>query len=57
VLVNVAPSWSSLPADVRAHLIRHPALDGAPEGPLLPRFDGEPRDLPLSRDAPAEFGI
>jgi hypothetical protein len=57
LIVNFAPSWRTLPADVRAHLIRHPALPGDGEdAPLLPHFDGTPRDLPLNRVAPAHFG-
>ena len=65
LLLTFAPSWRRLPADIRAHLIRHPAQPTAPEQPpatswhsrLLPRFDGAPRDLPLSRVAPSRFAI
>lgn len=66
VILNFAPSWRALPDDVRAHLIRHPALPGlgemTPPWPswettLLPRYDGIPRDLSLKRCAPAEFQI
>jgi hypothetical protein len=65
LILNFAPAWRFLPSDVRAHLIRHPALPGAgeaggrpryPRG-LLPDFAGEPRDLPLSRVPPASFAI
>jgi hypothetical protein len=65
LILNFAPAWRFLPSDVRAHLIRHPALPGAgeargrpryPRG-LLPDFAGEPRDLPLSRVPPALFAI
>jgi ectoine hydroxylase-related dioxygenase (phytanoyl-CoA dioxygenase family) len=66
VILNFTPSWRGLPDDVRAHLIRHPALPGlgemTPPSPswestLLPRYDGIPRDLPLKRCAPAEFQV
>jgi ectoine hydroxylase-related dioxygenase (phytanoyl-CoA dioxygenase family) len=53
LIVNFTPSWKSLPDDIRAHLIRQPALPTAEEtDDLLPRFEGTPRDLPLSREAP-----
>jgi hypothetical protein len=52
LILNFAPSWSSLPDDIRAHLIRHPALPREPDDELLPRYDGRPRDLPLNRLAP-----
>lgn len=62
VLLSFTPNWSQLPADVRAHLVSHPALPGAdkprPRGPLaelLPLFDGPRRDLTLNRNAPAIF--
>jgi hypothetical protein len=65
VLLNFTPSWRDLPADIRAHLIRHPALPGPGEqaagdprlAEMLPEFDGEPRDLPLSRVAPPSFAM
>jgi len=56
LIVNFAPSWRTLPEDIRAHLIRHPALPSDGEArQLLPHFDGEPRDLPLNRVAPSGF--
>ena len=62
VLLSFTPHWSELPADIRGHLISHPALPGDHEprpatelGALLPSFDGPRRDLPLSRNAPAVF--
>jgi ectoine hydroxylase-related dioxygenase (phytanoyl-CoA dioxygenase family) len=63
LLLSFAPSWRSLPTDVRAHLIRHPSLPSGAERPdplswpvkLLPKFGGRPRDLHLNRAAPAEF--
>jgi hypothetical protein len=65
VLLTFTPSWSDLPADVRAHLIQHLALprpdEPIPHGgwhaELLPRFDGTRADLALSREAPAQFAI
>jgi hypothetical protein len=65
LILNFAPAWGSLPMDVRAHLIRHPALPGCGEADvrpryprcLLPDFAGEPRDLPLSRVPPPSFAI
>lgn len=65
LILNFAPAWQCLPAEVRAHLIRHPALPGAGEADaqpryhrgLLPDFAGEPCDLPLSRVPPASFAI
>ena len=58
LIVNFTPSWNTLPDDIRAHLIRHPALPAAgaaTRGALLPHFDGTPRDLPLNRVAPSNF--
>ena len=55
VILNFAPAWASLPADIRGHLISHHALPTADEdpagsvlAPLLPRFDGPRRDLTLN---------
>jgi len=53
VILNFAPSWSSLPDDIRAHLIRHPSLPRGGVDDLLPEYHGQPRDLPLNRVAPA----
>jgi hypothetical protein len=61
ILLSFAPSWSSLPEDIRAHLISHPALPTQGEtppramAPLLPCFGGTRRDLRLNRNAPFEF--
>jgi hypothetical protein len=62
VLVSFTPNWSELPADLRGHLIRHPALPtgdeprpATPLRTLLPSFDGARLDLPLSRNAPPIF--
>jgi ectoine hydroxylase-related dioxygenase (phytanoyl-CoA dioxygenase family) len=63
VLLSFTPSWRRLPKDVRAHLIRHPALPRPTEraalggwpSELLPAYDGDAGDLPLNRTAPAAF--
>lgn len=62
LILNFAPSWRDLPDDVRAHLIRGPGLPTTDErtsarrlAGLLPTYDGTPRDLPLTRDAPTTF--
>jgi phytanoyl-CoA dioxygenase PhyH len=65
VLLSFAPAWQDLPAELRAHLIRHPALPGegghGVEGSAsawpLPSFGGTPRDLALNRDAPRRFDL
>jgi hypothetical protein len=62
VLLNFAPNWSDLPEDLRGHLVRHSALPSEDEpGPygtlagILPTFDGRRCDVPLERNAPADF--
>jgi Phytanoyl-CoA dioxygenase (PhyH) len=62
VLLSFTPHWHELPADIRGHLISHPALPADHEtrpatasGTLLPSFEGPRRDLPLSRNAPPAF--
>ena len=64
VLLSFAPSWSALPAELKAHLIQHPALPSEGEqatarssfmAPVLPQFDGCRADLPLNVTGPAEF--
>ncbi|MDQ3858819.1 MAG: phytanoyl-CoA dioxygenase family protein [Actinomycetota bacterium] len=63
LILNFAPSWRQLPADIRAHLIRHPAQPterekaGGAMLTLLPHFSGPRRDLSLSREAPYHFLI
>jgi ectoine hydroxylase-related dioxygenase (phytanoyl-CoA dioxygenase family) len=64
VLLSFAPNWSYLPEDLRSHLIQHPALPQRGEDTLtatttylLPSFDGPRCDLPLNRNAPAQFDI
>jgi Phytanoyl-CoA dioxygenase (PhyH) len=62
VLLSLTPDWGGLPADIRAHLIQHPALPGdrevGPKGEIvarLPSFSGPHRDLALNRSAPVSF--
>jgi hypothetical protein len=61
LILNFAPSWRALPAEIRAHLIAGSALPArsasvpASLTDVLPTFAGEQRDLVLSRDAPACF--
>ena len=65
LVFNFAPEWSALPRELKAHLIRHPALPSAEERDrapswlreVLPTFAGTPRDLDLQRDAPVAFAI
>jgi Phytanoyl-CoA dioxygenase (PhyH) len=65
IILNFTPSWHDLPADIKGHLISHPALLSADEFPaalsweseLLPEFFGIRRDLPVNRMAPHEFQI
>jgi hypothetical protein len=65
IVLNYAPSWEVLPAELKGHLIQHTALPGVDERPpaghpalpLLPAYDGVRRDLALNRNAPARFHI
>jgi len=65
LLFSFTPGWRGLPADVRAHLRRHPALPSRSDSgarsvawaSLLPDFEGELADLPVNRRAPASFAI
>ena len=64
LLLTFAPSWSALPAEIKAHLIRHPALPQGEDATklswaseLLPTYAGLRRDLPLNRAAPRVFSI
>ena len=65
IILNFTPAWRDLPSDIRGPLISHPALPAAEEYPalmswasdILPRFLGEPRDLPVIRMAPHGFKI
>ncbi|ARQ00064.1 phytanoyl-CoA dioxygenase family protein [Pseudorhodoplanes sinuspersici] len=64
ILLSFVPAWRDLPAEIRAHMIAHPALPDAGESgarrgcayaDLLPQFDGEPASLPVNRLPPADF--
>ncbi|HJR72025.1 MAG TPA: phytanoyl-CoA dioxygenase family protein [Luteimonas sp.] len=60
ILLNFAPHWSDLPAELRSHLIQHPALPGRHERASatvrwLPSFSGKRRSLRLVRDVPVDF--
>ncbi|HEX2065700.1 MAG TPA: phytanoyl-CoA dioxygenase family protein, partial [Candidatus Thermoplasmatota archaeon] len=60
LVANFAPSWTTLPDDIQAHLVRHPCLPTSTEDPppgLFPTYTGIPRDLALHRHAPASFRI
>ena len=65
LILNFAPDWSSLPDEVRAHLIGSFALPQTDErdvarktlGAVLPEYAGPQRDLVLRRDAPARFSV
>lgn len=63
ILLSFTPSWRSLPDDIRAHLIDHPAQPSANEIPpdemtkLLPHFAGIRRSLDLNRNAPRKFAL
>ena len=66
ILLSFIPDWTGLPAEVRAHLIAHPALPGEAEAEarassgyddLLPWFDGAPASLPVNRVPPAGFRV
>lgn len=65
VLLSFTPDWADLPGEVRGHLISHPALPGPEEiaqaggqvAVVLPSYDGPRADLPLNRNAPAEFRL
>jgi ectoine hydroxylase-related dioxygenase (phytanoyl-CoA dioxygenase family) len=60
ILLSFTPDWSALPADIRGHLISHPALLAEDEtraarvilGDLLPEFRGPAKDLPVLRLRP-----
>jgi hypothetical protein len=65
ILLSFAPSWKTLPTDIKAHLIAHPAQPSETERTnvspalrrLLPSFSGMRRDLPLNRNAPSSFEV
>ncbi|TKR30157.1 phytanoyl-CoA dioxygenase family protein [Luteimonas gilva] len=60
ILLNFAPHWSTLPSELRSHLIQHPALpqrrERAPAAShWLPTFSGRRRSLRLDREVPANY--
>lgn len=63
VLLSFTPSWRDLPADIRAHLISHPAQPASDERPpttswgvrMLPSFGGIRKSLQVNRMPPQEF--
>jgi hypothetical protein len=65
ILLSFTPCWKTLPIDIRAHLIAHPAQPSETERTsgspalrrLLPDFSGMRRDLPLNRNAPPNFEV
>jgi ectoine hydroxylase-related dioxygenase (phytanoyl-CoA dioxygenase family) len=64
IVLSFTPCWKTLPTDIKAHLIAHPAQPTEAETnaafvlrSLLPSFSGTRRDLPLSRNAPSDFEI
>jgi Phytanoyl-CoA dioxygenase (PhyH) len=65
ILLSFTPSWKTLPTDIKAHLIDHPAqpsetgrMNVSPAlRRLLPSFSGMRRDLPLNRNAPSSFEV
>jgi hypothetical protein len=65
LLFTFAPDWSSLPEDIRGHLIQHPSLPGSVSllggspswSGVIPEFDGPRRDLQINRAAPPRFAI
>ena len=65
VLLTFVPSWIGLPADLKGHLIQHPALPSAEERrrlpphfrSLLPSFNRPRVDLRLNRHVPARFRV
>jgi ectoine hydroxylase-related dioxygenase (phytanoyl-CoA dioxygenase family) len=65
ILLSFTPCWRTLPTDIKAHLIAHPAQPFETEMTnvepalrrLLPSFSGMRRDLPLNRNAPSNFEV
>jgi len=65
IFLSFTPNWKALPADIKAHLIAHPAQPSETErtnvspafSGLLPSFGGMRQDLPLNRNAPSSFGV
>src|ERR1035437_95749 len=66
ILLSFTPTWNTLPRELRAHLIAHPALPVETEDKdrsasryddILPRFEGSSADLSINRVPPANFTI
>jgi len=65
ILLSFTSCWKTLPTDIKAHLIAHPAQPSETEWTnvapalrkLLPSFNGMHRDLPLNRNAPSNFEV
>lgn len=65
ILLSFAPSWRKLPADIKRHLIGHPAQPTDDERPttttweaeILPSFGGIRKNLYVNRMPPPEFQI
>lgn len=66
ILLSFIPSWRTLPSDIKAHLIAHPALPSETEVSsrstcsyrcLFPQFNGTPASLPVNRLPPANFYV
>ncbi len=64
VLLSFTPSWRALPADIKGHLISHPAQPVADERPptpreawMLPLFGGIRKSLHVNRVPPQKFAI
>ena len=66
ILLSFIPAWRTLPREIKAHLIAHPALPDHTEAAarsssgydaLLPLCSGAPATLPVNRVPPPRFGI
>jgi ectoine hydroxylase-related dioxygenase (phytanoyl-CoA dioxygenase family) len=64
LLLSFTPSWRYLPADIRAHLIQHPAQPDDLErsqaiaaGRVLPSYAGRRKNLALNRFPPPDFQV
>lgn len=66
ILLSFIPNWRSLPPEIRAHFIAHPALPQETEASdlsecrysgLFPQFDGAMASLSVNRLAPARFAV
>jgi hypothetical protein len=66
ILLSFIPNWRSLPTELKAHLIAHPALpdetevsilSGCAYDELFPQFDGAPASFPVTRLRPATLAL